>query len=117
MIGSKIVSGQVGRAKAAGLRIESNMALVLTPRRLLTVEVGFSLGGAITGVKELLSAIALGDVESIEAKRFGLGGLLIITPHGGQPIKLECRAGRAREFVDAFNRTAARAGAVAGSAA
>lgn len=117
MIGAKMVSGQVDKAKAAGLRIESNMALVLTQRRLLTVKVGFSVGGAITGVKEFLSAIALNDVASIEAKRFGLGGLLIITPHGGQPIKLECRVGRAREFVDAFRRTAALAGAVAGSAA
>jgi hypothetical protein len=117
MIGAKMVSGQVDKAKAAGLRIESNIALVLTQRRLLTVKVGFSVGGAITGVKEFLSAIALNDVASIEAKRFGLGGLLIITPQGGQPIKLECRVGRAREFVDAFSRTAALAGAVAGSAA
>jgi hypothetical protein len=117
MIGSKMVSGQVDRGKAAGLRIESNMALVLTQRRLLTLKVGFSMGGTITGVKEFLSAIALSDVESIEAKRFGLGGLLIITPRGGQEIKLECRVGRAREFVDAFSRTAPATGAVAGSAA
>jgi hypothetical protein len=109
MIGSKMVSGQVERARAVGLRIESNTALVLTQRRLLTLKVGFSMGGAITGIKELLSAIALRDIESIEAKRFGLGGLLIITPDGGQPIKLECRVARAREFVDAFNRAAARA--------
>ena len=47
----------------------------------------------------------------------GLGGLLIITPRGGQPIKLECRVGRAREFVAAFVGTAARTGATAGSAA
>jgi hypothetical protein len=116
MIGYKMVSGQVDRAKAAGLRIESNMALALTQRRLLTLKVGFSVGGAITGVKEFLSAIALGDVESIEAKRVGLGGLLIITPRGGQAIKLECRVGRAREFVEAFKRTAGRSGAVADAA-
>jgi hypothetical protein len=116
MIGYKMVSGQVDKAKAAGLRIESNMALVLTDRRLMTLKVGFSAGGAITGVKEFLSAIPLGDVESIEAKRFGLGGLLIITPRGGQPIRLECRVGRARDFVAAFARADARVGAVAGSA-
>ena len=106
MIGSKMISGQVDKAKAAGLRIESNMALVLTQRRLLTVKVGYSIGGAITGVKELLSAVPLGQVASIEGKRFGLGGLLIITPRGGQPIKLECRAGRARAFAEAFDRAA-----------
>ncbi len=106
MIGSKMVSGQVDKAKALGLRIESNMALVLTQRRLLTVKIGYSMSGAITGVKEFLSAVPLGHIESIEGKRFGLGGLLIITPRGGQPIKLECRAGRAREFAEAFNRAA-----------
>ena len=117
MIGYKMVSGQGDKAKAVGLRRESNMAVVLTQRRLMTVKVGFSVGGTITGVKELLSAIALSDLESIEAKRAGLGGLLIITARGGQPIKLECRVGRAREFVEAFNRAPARTGAVAGSAA
>jgi hypothetical protein len=106
MIGSKMVSGQVDRAKALGLRIESNMALVLTQRRLLTVKVGYSMGGAITGVKEFLSAVPVGEIGSIEGKRFGLGGLLIITPRGGQPIKLECRAGRARAFADEFMRVA-----------
>jgi hypothetical protein len=107
MIGYKMVSGQVDKAKAVGLRIESNMAVVLTERRLLTVKVGYSLGGAINGVKELLSGIPLGEVESIDAKRAGLGGLLIITARGGQPIKLECRVGRAREFVETFNRATA----------
>jgi hypothetical protein len=104
MIGAKMVSGKVGKARAVGLRIESTMAVVLTERRLLTVKVGNSIGGAITGVKELLSGIALGEVESIDANRVGLGGVLVITVRGGQPIKLECRVGRAREFVPAFNR-------------
>jgi hypothetical protein len=106
MIGYKMVSGQLDKAKALGLRIESNMALVLTRRRLVTVKVGYSMGGAITGVKGFLSAVPLGEVESIEGKRFGLGGLLIITPRGGQPILLECRAGRAREFAEAFDQAA-----------
>lgn len=106
MIGYKMVSGQVDRANAVGLRIESNMAVVLTERRLLTVKVSYSIGGAITAVKEVLSGIPLGEVESIDAKRAGLGGLLIITVRGGQPIRLECRVGRAREFVEAFTRAA-----------
>src|SRR6516164_9983455 len=58
MIGYKMVSGQVNKASAVGLRIESNMAVVLTDRRLLMVKVGYSVGGAITGVKEVLSGIA-----------------------------------------------------------
>jgi hypothetical protein len=114
MIGSKIVQGQVKNANAAGLRVESQMALVITQRRLLTVKVGYTLGGAINGVKHVLSAIPIGEVESIEAKRFGLGGVLIITPRGGAPIKLECQVGRARQFAEAFARTAATSYAQAG---
>ena len=107
MIGAKMVHGQVKNASAAGLRVESQMALVLTQRRLLTVKVGYTLGGTINGVKQVLSAIALDDVAAIEAKRFGLGGVLTITPRGGQPIKLECQAGRARRFAEAFGSAAA----------
>ncbi len=118
MIGSKMVSGQLQKAGAAGLRIESNMALLLTHRRLLTVKVGYSMGGTITGVKEFLSAVPLNQIEAIEGKRFGLGGVLIITPRGGRPIKLECRAGRARAFAESFARaaSAAPAGAFADAA-
>ncbi len=106
MIGYKMVSGQVSRASAVGLRVESNMAVILTQWRLITVKVGFSMSGALTSVKEILSAIPLSQVESIEARRFGLGGVLSITVRGGEPIKLECRVGRAREFTEAFNRAA-----------
>jgi len=114
MIGSKMVQGQVKRAEAAGLRVESQMALVLTQRRLLTVKVGYTLGGAINVVKHVLSAIAIHQVESIEAKRVGLGGVLAITPRGGEPIKLECQVGRARQFAEAFALAAATSRAAAG---
>jgi hypothetical protein len=114
MIGSKMVQGQVKNAKAAGLRVESQMALVLTQRRLLTVKVSYTLGGAINGVKQVLSAIALDEVAGIEAKRFGLGGVLTITPRGGEPIKLECQVGRARQFAAAFALAAGTSRAAAG---
>jgi hypothetical protein len=114
MIGSKMVQGQVKNAGVAGLRVESQMALVLTQRRLLTVKVSYTLGGAINGVKELLSGIGVEEVAAIEAKRVGLGGVLTITPRGGQPIKLECQVGRARQFAEAFTRVAAASHAAAG---
>jgi hypothetical protein len=107
MIGYKMVQGQVGRAKAAGLRVESQMAIVLTQRRLITLKVSYTLGGTVNGVKDVLSAIGLEEIESIEAKRMGLGGLLIITVRGVEPIKLECQVGRARRFAEAFTRAAA----------
>jgi hypothetical protein len=76
-----------------------------TSREARTWRISSSKSGSTR--KHMLSAIALDEVESIEAKRFGLGGVLIITPRGGQPIKLECQVGRARQFADAFMRAAA----------
>jgi hypothetical protein len=104
LIGSKMVSGQVGRAEAVGLRLDSNMAIVVTDRRLLALKVAFTMGGSIKGVDEVLGSVALREVDSIEARRVGLGGNLILAVRGGEPIKLECRVGRARELVDAYER-------------
>src|SRR3954453_5226430 len=73
VIGQKMVSGQVKRAEHVGLRVESDMAVVLTRQRLLTLKVSYTMRGAIKGVREVLSAIPLSDVDSIEAKRVGLG--------------------------------------------
>jgi hypothetical protein len=109
LIGGRMVSGQVKRAGEAGMRLDSNMALVLTERRLIALKARFTAGGAIKGVEESLGSIPLSQVESIAAKRVGLGGDLILTPRGGQAIKLECRVGRARQFADAFAGVAARA--------
>jgi hypothetical protein len=54
-----------------------------------------------------------GRVESIEAKRFGLGGLLIVTARGARPVKRECQVGRARRFAEAFARAPSTSHAVA----
>jgi hypothetical protein len=106
LIGSKMVSGQHSRAEEVGLRLASGMAVVLTPRRLLMLKVGFTLGGAVKRVDELLSAVPIAEVDSIDAKRMGLGGNLILTVRGGDPVKLECQVGRARKFVDAYKAVA-----------
>jgi hypothetical protein len=104
MIGYKVAGGQVRNGAEVGLRVEPNMAVALTRSRLLTLKVKISMGGVITDVAEVLSAIPLADVESIDARRFGLGGVLTIAVRGGRPVKLECRAGRARELADAYAR-------------
>src|SRR4051812_45143627 len=90
MIGQKMVSGQVKRAQHVGLRVESDMAVVLTGRRLMTLKVSYSMRGAVKGVREVLSAVPLSEVDSIEAKRVGLGAILVLAVSGGEPIKLEC---------------------------
>src|SRR4051812_19966440 len=103
MIGYKVASGEVKKGERVGLRVEPNMAVVLTSQRLLTLKVAISVGGTITGIREVLSEVPLGDVSSVEAKRFGLGGILALGVRGGKPIKLECRVGRARAFAEAFS--------------
>jgi hypothetical protein len=107
MIGGKMVSGQVKRAGAAGLRLDSKMAVVLTQRRLIALKVKFTVGGTIKGVEEDLGSVPLSEVDSIDAKRVGLGGNLILRLRGGEPVKLECQVGRARQLADAFNSRAA----------
>src|SRR4051794_3011568 len=54
LIGDRMVSGQVSRAKSVGLRLDSNMAVVLTRRRLLAFKVKFTAGGSIKGIVEEL---------------------------------------------------------------
>jgi hypothetical protein len=106
LIGDRMVSGQVKKAEAAGLRLDSSMAVVLTDRRLIALKVKFTMGGAIKGVEESLGDVPLAEVDSIGAQRVGLGGNLVLAIRGGDPIKLECRVGRAREMVEAYRKVA-----------
>jgi hypothetical protein len=105
MIGDKMVSGVHKKGENVGLRVESNMVVAITPQRLLTLKVGISAMGKVTAVKEVMSSIPLSEVDSVEAKRMGLGGTLSLGVRGGAPVKLECQVGRARQLVDAFNET------------
>ncbi len=63
--------------------------------------------GKVTEVKEVLSAVPLISMDSIEAKRFGLAGILTLTAVGGAPIKLECKVAGADAFAEAFKRAKA----------
>jgi DNA helicase TIP49 (TBP-interacting protein) len=85
------------------------MAVVITQTQLRTLKIKVSAMGAVTEIKEVLSAVPLNDIDSITVKRMGLGGILAITARGGNPIKLECRVGPARELADAFERAKANA--------
>jgi hypothetical protein len=95
--GSRLLgASQEGRAReaaeSAGIRLGSPMALALTDRRLLTIGISSPIGLGIGGnVKEVLSAVPLSDVDSIEAKRLALGYVLTVTA-GGTPFKLEANA-------------------------
>jgi hypothetical protein len=87
---------QQGKAHAAAgeaeLQIASPMGVALTQRRLLTLRIGTPIGLGLGGkVKELMSAVSIDDVDSIEVKRLALGFTIIVTVRGNA-IKLEANA-------------------------
>jgi hypothetical protein len=101
MIGSNKVGKQVRGATEAGLVVERNTGLVLTPTRLVTVRLAISLMGAVKEVKEVLGSLPLGEIESLEVKRMGAAGVLTVVANGSE-FKLEAKAGPAKDFAEAF---------------
>ena len=90
-------------AEAAGFELASPMALAITKRRLLSLQ----LGGAAVGagdVKDLVSAAPLGDVDSIKVKRLLMGKVVTVTVRG-QEFKLEAGGGaNAKGLAEVFER-------------
>lgn len=94
MVGGGRAHGARREAEAAGIRLASFMAFVLTSGRLLTLETGN--GGR---VQRLLDEFSLRDVGTMEVRRMGLGAAVTLTIQG-TPIKLESRVGASRAFAD-----------------
>jgi hypothetical protein len=94
-----------GGAEAAGIQLASPGALVLTQKRLLTVQTGEALGRGVGGsVKEVLSAVPVSDVDSIKVKRLLLGYVITLTVRGSE-FKLEANAAAgAKPLAQAFER-------------
>ena len=68
------------------------MALALTQRRLMTLNIGTPFGLGIGGkVKELLGAVPIEDVDAIEVKRLALGYTITVAVRG-VAFKLEANA-------------------------
>ena len=88
-------------ADAAGIRLASPMALVLTTRRLLTVKTG-----GRGKVQELLDDYPHAEVGAMEVKRFGLGAAVTLVLRN-VPVKLESRVGASREFAGDLERVLA----------
>jgi hypothetical protein len=102
MIGSAWAGKNHRAGEASGIAVASTMAVVITQSRLLTLETKISAMGAVTGIKDLLSAVPLDEVDSIEVKRFGLAGVMILAAHGSDPVKLEGKVGNMKPVADAF---------------
>jgi hypothetical protein len=111
-IGAAKVRRNQRSAAGSGLRLVSPMALALTNARVLVLSVSQPIAlGKGGDVKELVSAVALDDVEAIEVKRLLIGKVVTLTV-GGSAIKLEAGAGaNARGLADEFARV--KAGALA----
>ena len=91
-------------AADVGLDISAPMAIVITDQRLLTLRTGMPIGlGLGGGIKSLMSAVPVRDVESIETSRAGMAKRVELTVRG-ITINLECNAGASTdEFAAAFN--------------
>ncbi len=92
-------------AEEAGLQLASPGAIVLTQKRLLTVQTGEALGmGKGGSVKEVLSAVPITDVDAIKVKRLLLGYVVTLKVRGSE-FKLEANAAAgAKPMAEALER-------------
>ncbi|HEY8764061.1 MAG TPA: hypothetical protein VIM18_07720 [Solirubrobacteraceae bacterium] len=92
-IGGMKIDRQKRAAEEAGLQLANPMALALTERRLLVLGVSAPIAMGKGGdVKDLVSAVPLGDVDSIEVKRLLVGKTMTVGVRGVL-FKLEAGAG------------------------
>ena len=107
-IGNKKQAQHVDAAEAAGFELASPMALAVTPRRLVSLDIAAPIGMGIGGkVKGLVSAVPLSDVDSIEVKRLAVGKTVTVTIND-VPFVLEVGAGaNANGVAEEFERARA----------
>jgi hypothetical protein len=105
-IGARWAGKQHKGADAVGITLGNPGAVAVTPTSLVTMQVGVSMGGQIKEVKDVLSTVPLAEVDSVEVKRAGLAGVMVITA-GGASFKLEGKVNDMREFAAAFDRAKA----------
>jgi hypothetical protein len=92
-LGGKKQQQNVAAATEAGFELASPMALAITQQRLLSIAIGAPIGLGIGGkVKGLVSAVPIGEVDSIESKRLAAGKTVTVTVRG-VPFTLEVGAG------------------------
>ena len=109
-IGGRKVKEARRAAEASGLQLARPMALAVTDRRLVVLKISPPIAMGKGGdVKELVSAVPLTDVDSIEIKRLLVGKVVVVTV-GGAAVKLEAGAGaNAKGLAEEFARARALA--------
>ncbi len=109
-IGGKKQQQSIDAAQKSGFELASPMALAVTPRRLLSLKVTAPIGlGIGMKVQELVSAVPVSEVDSIEVKRLAVGKTVTVTIRG-VPFVLEVGAGAdAKGVAEALERAKATA--------
>lgn len=109
-IGGSKQARNIAAADEAGFEITSPMALAVTDRRLLSLRIGSPIGLGIGGkVKELVGAVPVAEVDSMEVKRLALGKTVTITIRGTE-FALEANAAAdVNGLVESFERARAAA--------
>jgi hypothetical protein len=110
MLGGKKQQQSAEAARESGFELASPMALAVTQRRLVSLKVTAPVGlGIGMKVKELVSAVPIGEVDSIEVKRLAAGKTITVTVRG-VPFVLEAGAGAdAKGVAEALERAKAAA--------
>jgi hypothetical protein len=109
-LGQSQVAGSTAAAESGEVRVDNPMAIVLTNRRLLTVKISAPIGLGMGGnVKELMTAIPLTEVDSIEVKKIALRQNITLIVRGVEiPLETNAKA-NARGLADEFARMKAAA--------
>ena len=108
-LGASQAAKATAGAEAGGFQLASPMALAITPRRLLSLELGATAGMGHTGdVKGVAGEAPLDAVDSIKVKRLLLGKVVTVTVRGSE-FKLEAGAGaNAKGVQEAFEQARAQ---------
>jgi len=110
-IGRKKQKQNIDAAQQSGFELASPMALAVTARRLLSLKVTAPVGlGIGMKVQELVSAVPVSEVDSIEVNRLAVGKTVTVTVRG-VPFVLEVGAGAPmrKGVADALERAKAAA--------
>ena len=106
-IGSAWAGKSKKSAEEAGLALTRPMALALSDRRLIVFAIETSGMGKPKAVKELFSALPIGEVDSIQVKRLLVGKTMTVSANGAE-AKLEIGAGQdAKGLAEQFERVKA----------
>jgi hypothetical protein len=103
-IGRRWSSKNSGAAGDLGLVVKRSCGLVLTDKRLITVDLAISLTGAVKQVRGVLSELSLDQVDQITSKWNAL-----TIRSGETKFKLECKPPAAKAIAKAFTATTAAA--------